>query len=101
MKWKRIRAEHRRKVAEHKKKSWREMTENMNSNTPTKKVYDAIRSIEGKPARTLNILEENGIKFTTTRGMCNKLADTFEKVTKPSNYSLTFLLCKQTEEAKQ
>ena len=98
--WKRIRAEHRRKVAEHKKKSQREMTENMNSNTPTKKVWDAIRSIKGRPARTVNILEETEIKFTT-RDICNKLVDTFEKVTKSSNYSPTFQLCKQTEEAIQ
>ena len=42
IRWKRCRAEHRKSIAEHKKGSWREMANKMNSSTPLGKVWRAV-----------------------------------------------------------
>ena len=38
----------------------------------------------------MNILEEEGIRYTTTPEMCNKIATNFEYITNATNYSPTF-----------
>ena len=88
--WKRSRAEHRRLVAEHKRKTWREMTEKVSCNTSMKEVWDIVRRIRERPPAKINILEEEGIRYTTTPDICNKVANTFESITKSTNYSSTF-----------
>ena len=100
IKWKRARAEHRMKVKEHKTKTWRDMCNKMNVNTSRKKVWESIAKIKGKTAKKISILEDKGVRYTTIPAICNKLATTFEKISKTENYSTAFQKIKEKEESK-
>ena len=77
-------------VAEHKRKSWREMAGKVSCNTSMKEEWDIVRRIRGRPPAKINILEEEGIRYTTTPEICNKIANAFENITESTNYSPIF-----------
>ena len=62
----------------------------MNVNTPRKKAWESIARIKGKAAKKAPILEDAGARYVTMPSICNKLANTFEQVSKTENYSLAF-----------
>ena len=88
--WKRKRAQHKKLVRESKRSSWIQFVETININTPPQMLYENIRRIKGKPQRKINILYDDGIYFTTVPEICNKLAQTFAKISSSFNYDREF-----------
>jgi ribonuclease HI len=98
--WKMRRAEHRYASLNNKKSSWKELTNDINQDTPMGKVWGIVRKIKGRAPRKIQILYEGNQRFTTVPQICNKLADAFSKVAKNTNYSPDFQIIKtKTERA--
>ena len=61
-------------VAEHKRKTWREMAVKVSCNMSMKEIWDIVRRIRGRPPAKIDIFEEESIRYTTTLEICNKRA---------------------------
>ena len=87
VRWKRIRAKHRQLVRTHKKASWREMTSKVNIYTKLSVVWQMVRRVQGGAPKRINILTENGISYTSSISICNKIAEAFAKVPRSESCS--------------
>jgi len=98
MRWKIKRAEHRQNVKQHKRASWEKMAGEININTPIAKVWESIRRIKGRSPKKIPILIDDGQVISSIPGICEKLADSFARVSSNDNYSPHFRHIKHTTE---
>ena len=96
--WKKARATHKNKVKIAKEKNWKEYISQLKFDAPMSLIYDKMRKIKGKPITSIHILQENGIKYTNTREICNKIAESFSQISSSTNYNQNFLQFKENSE---
>lgn len=89
-KWKKTKAEYRKKSTIWKKESWQKTASEINCNTPLSKVWESIGKIKGRVPRKISMLKDGPNIITTLPEICNKLAEAFSTVSKNSNYSQEF-----------
>ena len=94
VRWKQLRAEHRRNVKQHKQMSWEKMAGEINCNTPIAKVWESIRRIKGRTPKKIPILTDGNQMITTVPEIGEKLAQTFSRISSCDNYSPHFKLFK-------
>ena len=99
--WKRARAKATRTFRLAKKQEWRAIISALTINTPSRKVWEKINRIKGRTPRKINILQENGIIFSTTQEITDKMAETFCKVTRRSNCNERFVRIRSKKEANR
>ena len=93
----------RRTYKRKKRESWKNYVSNINSRTPTKKVWNMISKITGKniPRHLLHLKDTNsGELITNNLDIANKIGETFEKNSSSLNYSEDFRRVKQRDEEK-
>ena len=88
--WKRHRAEHKKSVRKHQRRSWILFVERMNIEAPMSRLYENIRRIRGKEKRKISILREGTNIDSTIPKIANKLAQSFRDVSSDNNYSVPF-----------
>ena len=95
-----LRAKARRAIREAKRKSWRNYVSKLNYRTPIKKVWNMIRKISGKRAKTKisHLKKENDNIATTPIDISNTLAQTFAHNSSSDNYSTEFTKIKSRQE---
>lgn len=83
------------------KSSWQNFVSSINSSTPTKKVWEGVRKMNGDyTAYTIPLLTPPGIK-TTLQEQADILGEHFAQVSSSSNYNSTFLSYKNTTEKQK
>jgi len=90
IRWKQKRAEHRINIRNHKKMSWEKMASEININTPINKVWENIRRIKGRSPKKIPILIEGDQTISTTPEICERLAESFARVSSNDNYNAHF-----------
>lgn len=91
----------RKIIKEEKLKSWEQFASSINENTPTKEIWNRIRSISKKKlssTRTWAIATENEI-ISNPKDIANHLAEHFQKASSNEAYSPKFLNKKRQEES--
>jgi ribonuclease HI len=92
----------RRTIRFNKRNSWQSYVSQLNSQTPSKKVWDMLRKITGKFTNTaIKHLHQNNTLITDVKQISNTLADTFAKNSSTIHYSLKFQRFKAICEKKQ
>ena len=75
-----FRAKARRAIKESKRTSWRNYVSTLSSRTSIKKVWDAVRKINGRGKRnSLQHLKANGTEYQYKKDIANILAESFSK----------------------
>ena len=93
----------RRTFKRKKRESWRNFVSNINSRTPTSKVWNMVRKITGKntPSSLLHLINPNTGKLETDKTeVANLIGSTFEKNSSSENYSDDFKSIKRNAENK-
>ena len=94
-----FRAKARRTIKESKRMSWRNYVSTLSSCTSMKKVWDAVRKINGRGKRnSLQHLKANGTEYQYKKDIADILAETFSKNSSSSHYSATFRKVKHQKE---
>lgn len=79
-----------------KKKSWENFVSNINSRTPTDKVFKQIRKIKGNNThQRITSITSNSILITNPKEIANKMSEHFKQISSTSNYSIHFQNLKQ------
>lgn len=96
-----LRAKARFTIRQARKSSWMNYVSTINRSTHTTKVWDKVKKISGKHV-SIGIpgIMENGSLQTSTENIANALGRHFSHVSSSDNYSETFLLVKDREEAR-
>ena len=85
IRWKQVKAEHRKAVKEEKRKSWIEFASKFSYKTPTSVIYENVRKLKGTQCRKINILKDHDQYYTTNEEIANKLGKTFSDISNPRN----------------
>ena len=86
-----FRAKARRTIKESKRTSWRNYVSTLSSRTSIKKVWDAVRKINGRGKRSsLQQLKANGTEYQYKKDIADIFAETFLKNSSSYHYSATF-----------
>ena len=96
--WKKLRATFKYKVKQYKRESLIKMTSSINSTATPQKVYDTIRRIKGRRAKSMTMIIDNGRIFRSTLEIINKIADTFSEISSTRNYTSKFNAIRIKEE---
>ena len=98
IKWKRARAQHTNMCKNAKKEDWQKFTTDLKRGAPESQVYNKLRKIKGKPPTKINILQENGIVYSTCAEISSQLANNFRKASSTNNYDEEFSNLKRNKE---
>ena len=80
--WKRLGADHMVLVLKNQKESGQRFTLEI--------VFETLRRMQVKLQRKINIIREDGATCSNTHNIANKIADTFNKISYPTNYCEEF-----------
>ena len=100
MRAKLMQAKARRIFRKKKRESWRNYVSSINSKTPSNKVWNMIRKINGKnvPNHLHHLKDPNGNLITNKEDIANRIAQTFENNSSSDSYSEKFQNIKQKQE---
>ena len=98
-----MRAKARRTIRQSKRKSWQTYVSKINSNTPSKKVWDMIRKISGKSKSSVikHLKTQQNSSATTAEEIANTLAESFASKSSSDNYSEQFKNIKSKKEKQR
>ena len=95
------RAKTRQIIRLNKRTSWQTYVSKLNSQTPSKKVWDMVRKIGGRSTGpVLKHLTQNNTKITDINQISNTLADSFANNSSTQHYSPEFQRYKATAEKR-
>nr|CAH7714757.1 unnamed protein product [Callosobruchus chinensis] len=97
--FKKLRANARKLINEAQKRSWESYVSSITSETPIREMWRKINIISGrKQFRYPSALKLPGSVIEDTPGICNALADQFERASSTANYEEAFQRVKLTSE---
>lgn len=92
------RAQARRYIREAKRQSWNKFVSSLTINTPSKKIWDAIRKMKGREGPQLKHIDNHGTLLTSKHDIANILAETFAKNSSTENYQPNFQKIRTNQE---
>jgi len=96
--WKKARALATKTFKEEKKREWAEYVSGLNINATSSEIWNKIRKIKGRTPKKIEILELNGLEYSTIPDIANVLADKMAEITSNENYDQAFTVHKNREE---
>jgi hypothetical protein len=101
LRWKKLRAEHKKLVLKSKRESWRTFVSTINQNTTSKQIFETIRKIKGKEQRRVHILQDHRGTHSTLPSIANAIGLTFAEISQSTNYKPEFLTIKNEAETNE
>ena len=101
--YRQARAKARQTIKKAKRETLQDYVSKLKNETPSKKVWDMVRKIQGKQTQypTIHLKKSDGGKCTEKKDITNTLAEEFNKNSSPEKHSLTFQnIKKETEKEK-
>ena len=101
--YRQARAKARQTTKNAKRETWQDYVSKLNNKTPTKKVWDMVRKINGKQIQhpIIHLKKTDGEKCTNKRDITNLLAEELNKNSSPEHHSSTFQNFKKETEKQE
>lgn len=96
-----LRARTRRLIRQKKRNTWKIFVSQLNSRTPSSKVWNMIKKIQGKSTTNIQHLIDGNEEFTSTDQIANKLGEHFSFCSSINNCSSQFLKIKEMAEKRK